>query len=237
MSQRGVIPRCHLVRQRIVERLALQPVPIDPDLGCAHGTFRGAPVSLETNVWRGQGVAMARFAVLEGPELEIGNIMCVPETDYVVPILGADIVAVRGRPIMIAADLSPVSRDLDEHLHQYERLRSALADRPQLPDAGPLPEWAHELFSPYALYTRVDDTEFEPAFDTFGRLPDLFAEMIKDAEPSPSAADSVRAAQQHYQLVHREDDKGLRLLAGMFGADWAQRYLRDVLFPVESRIQ
>jgi hypothetical protein len=41
----------------------------------------------------------------------------------------------------------------------------------------------------------------------------------------------VQRAQDGYAAAHREDDKGLGLLARMFGERWAERYLREVLFP------
>jgi hypothetical protein len=43
--------------------------------------------------------------------------------------------------------------------------------------------------------------------------------------------EEVNAAQVSYLADHRNDDKGLRMLARLFGADWSARYIATVLFP------
>jgi hypothetical protein len=45
------------------------------------------------------------------------------------------------------------------------------------------------------------------------------------------AARAVSEAQSGYLSDHRTQDKGLGMLAKMFGAAWASRYIDAVLFP------
>jgi hypothetical protein len=47
--------------------------------------------------------------------------------------------------------------------------------------------------------------------------------------------DEVIAAQASYLADHRNDDKGLRMLGRLFGADWSARYISSVLFPEDIR--
>jgi hypothetical protein len=56
-------------------------------------------------------------------------------------------------------------------------------------------------------------------------------ELIRQGRPRPDQGAAVRAAQAGYAAAHRTDDKGLGLLATMFGAAWADRYIDRVLFP------
>jgi phycocyanobilin:ferredoxin oxidoreductase len=182
----------------------------------AAGTFRGEPVELEVRAHEGGPFRFARFIEVRGAGLEIGNILCLPRRDLLLPIFGADLVRIGAQPAMIAADLSPVAG---------EDVSAVSAGRPALPEAGELPAWAQQVFSPHALYTRVSDGQLDDARRAFLFFPRTL--MALHAVPGDSSP-----AQRRYCVAHLEDDKGLQLLARMFGDAWARRFLRDVMFPV-----
>jgi PAS domain S-box-containing protein len=58
-----------------------------------------------------------------------------------------------------------------------------------------------------------------------------FLQMVRATAPSIESLTTVAAAQEGYAEAHRTDDKGLRMLANIFEAAWAERYLQTVLFP------
>jgi phycocyanobilin:ferredoxin oxidoreductase len=232
----GIVATTRSVESDLVQQLNLSPIPIDSRLATAIGTFREAPVTIETSAYRNERIRLARFSVVYGETLQIGNILCIPEPDYVVPILGADLVSVRSDSMMIAADLSPVSSDPGRHKEQMAELARARAECEPVPPGGELPEWAQQLFSPHALYTRIAPSQAEKAFKALRIFPRTFAKLMNIAHPEPGTASAIAAAQSHYSDVHRADDKGLRLLAAMFGMEWAERYLEKILFPSSGEI-
>lgn len=218
-----------------VQRLPLTPLPLPPDLARATGVWKEAPVAIETRAYHGPAIRYARCALVRGSDLEIGNLLILPDTTYPLPILGADFVGFGRDRAMIAIDLSPVLPPGAARDAQLAGLRRRREAHPPFPPGGELPAWCAAWFSSHALYTRprLDDlpTVRAAVFDFLAAFADLLYAAFSD-----SGQDVVtRAAQAGYSAAHREDDKGLRLLAKMFGADWATRYLETVLFPAPDR--
>lgn len=228
---RGIVPVTHAQESLLVETLGLHEYPVSADLQHHTGTFRGAPATIETRIYRSDSGHVARIATISGPTLEIGNIVCYPSPELCVPVLGADLVSVRDDSLMIAADLSPISTNVSDHEEQYRALEARLQKAPKLPSGGELPQWAQTLFSDHYLYTRGSLSESTAAFDRFAIYSELFMKFLANAPASYEHVVEFAEAQQRYAQIHRDDDTGLRLLGAMFGLDWAKRYLSQALFP------
>lgn len=224
----------HATEEWLVRELELEPLALDDELAFRVGDWRDAPVTIETRAYRGERVRYARFAVVLGQGLEIGNLLCLPEQALPVPIFGADLVAVRRDLAMIAADLSPTVPPGPERDRQLATIATRRAVGPDLPSGGELPAWAAERFSPHTLYTRISPDELPLAVDAFRAYPDAFIEGVMMTDPRTALSNQIAGAQDAYMTAHRVDDKGLGLLRKMFGAAWADRYLTDVLFPASA---
>lgn len=231
----GIAAQTESLEAEAVQRLHLTPLPLPPDLARATGVWKDAPVTLETRAYHGPAIRYARCALVRSADLEIGNLLALPDTNYPFPILGADFVAFGRDRAMFAIDLSPVLPPGAARDSQLAGLRRRREAHPPFPPGGDLPAWCAAWFSPHALYTRprLDDLPAVRAavFDFLS----AFADLLRAALPDPESASAIRAAQAGYAAAHREDDKGLRLLAKMFGEDWAARYLAHVLFPAPDR--
>ncbi len=215
----------------LIAELGLEPVVVPEDLAAATGTWKGSPVRIATRAYRGGPVRYARFVRLMGTDLEIGNVLCLPDPVYPLPILGADLVGLRQTAGMLAADLSPTlppGVDRDYQLAPLARRRSA---HPDLPPGGALPAWCAAWFSPHALYTRVAPEQLPAAVAAFWHFPRAFVELARQTRPRPELVGEVAGRLDGYAAAHRTDDKGLGLLGKMFGDEWAGRYLEQVLFP------
>jgi PAS domain S-box-containing protein len=116
-------------------------------------------------------------------------------------------------------------------------LAAAHERRPELPPGGELPAWCSDWFSPYALYTRVQAEQVTDAARAFLDTARTFVQIVRATAPRVETLTTVAAAQEGYAEAHRTDDKGLRMLANVFGTVWAERYVRSVLFPpLEPRL-
>jgi phycocyanobilin:ferredoxin oxidoreductase len=211
--------------------LALAPVPVDPDLAFAEGTWKGDPVTIETRAYRNDVIRQARFAIVRGPSLEIGNILCLSALDRPLPILGADLVAIRREQGMVAVDLSPTLPPGNEREAQLAGLAALRAQQPELPPGGVLPAWCADWFSPHALYTRCTLPQAKVASAVFRDFPRHFIELTRQSRPHSELRAHVARVQDGYMAAHRDDDRGLGMLAKMFGAAWAERYVSVLLFP------
>ena len=100
-----------------------------------------------------------------------------------------------------------------------------------MPSGGTLPDWCQAWFSPHALYTRVGIDQLADARQAYLTFPRAFVSLARAAQPRPESHSLIEAAHDRYAAAHRTDDKGLRLLAKMFGANWSANYISDVLFP------
>ena len=132
---------------------------------------------------------------------------------------------------MLAVDLSPTLAAGPERDDQLAELAARRALHPPLPPGGRLPAWCAAWFSPCALYTRIEPPQLGQALNAFRDFPRAFAALVSTSRPRPDLVASVAAAQEGYAAAHRTDDKGLKLLATMFGPTWADRYVAEVLFP------
>ena len=219
------------VENTLVRELGLEPLPLDPDLARAEGTWKDEPAVIETRVYRGGCLRYARLAQLSGAGLEIGNVLCLADPVTPLPILGADLVAVGRETGMVAADLSPTLPPGPVRDAQLAPLAGVRARRPSLPAGGELPAWCRAWFSPHALYTRVRPEQAPAAVDALRDMVRVFVQIAQAAMPRVEFLTAVAAAEEGYAEAHRTDDKGLRLLANTFGAAWAERYVRSALFP------
>ena len=213
---RELLRECEL---RIVSALGLRPVAIDPQLACAAGTFKGVQVALEARGYSGGAIAFARFVELWGGALEITNLLCLPRTGRALPILGADFVSVSSGSALFAADLSPVpgAAPIAPLAHT-------------LPSGGELPDWCVRVFSAQPLHARVEAARRDEACAAALQRVDHFCVLA--AAPGPAGnAREISHAQREYARAHLEDDKGLGMLARMFGDAWAERFLHEVMFP------
>ena len=121
---------------------------------------------------------------------------------------------------------------LRELLRECERrIVSALALRPVALD----PQLASAAGSfkgvpPQPLYARVGaDRRDEACAAALDRV-DRFCALAAAGGP-PGSEREISHAHREYARAHLEDDKGLAMLARMFGDAWAHRFLREVMFP------
>jgi phycocyanobilin:ferredoxin oxidoreductase len=215
----------------LVRELALLPVAVDPALAFAEGSWKGEHVTIETRAYRSDTIRQARFAVVKGPSLEIGNIVCLPDFAQPLPILGADLVAIRREQGMVAVDLSPTLPVGPEREAQFAGLAARLTAHPELPSGGVLPDWCTNWFSPLALYTRVPLSQRDAAASVFREFPRYFVELAQHSVARPELQSNAARVQDGYMAAHRTDDRGLGLLAKMFGTAWTERYINELLFP------
>lgn len=234
MTDTGELVRRALLRaeRRVVDALGLEPIALATALASASGEWKGAPATITTRAYAGGVVRYARFAMVEGSGIAIANILALPAEDQPLPILGADLVAIgaRGGSVLLAADLSPAVPE-EVGGASLAGLAARRARGPALATAGELPSWCAEWFSPHALFTRVGAEQLDDALTVLDEFVDEFVLLALGSQRRTALAPAAARMQSGYQSAHRTDDKGLGMLGRMFGAEWAERYVSEVLFP------
>ncbi len=171
------------------------------------------PLWLGCRAYRGKDIRFARVVTLTGA-VEIGNLVVFPEEGSGLPLFGADLVSLPGRPRVLVVDGAPA------------------ADAVQLPPGGEVPPFLAAHAIPGLLFTRFDgghDAAATAAF--FGRV-DAYCGLT----PARTSRGGELSWALAYAQSHREGDATLHLLGKAFSSAWAQRFVDVVLFPTSGAL-
>lgn len=201
------------------------------DLGYVEGTLEGEQLTIEnycyqTSQFRKLHLELAKV----GNTLDILHCVMFPHVAFHLPIFGVDIVAGRGGISAAIVDLSPVSSDRTLPSEYEISLRSL----PSTPFTQPrtLPTWGN-IFSEFCLFIRpINSQEEMTFFDQVIQYLSIHCQLACQAIPVQSFEEQVLIAsgQHHYCLQQQQNDKTRRVLERAFGTEWADRYLKTMLF-------
>ena len=243
--------------------LDLQPYSLaDETLLQAEGTSgagaRAQPVRLSVHAYRtGSGIRQARIAHIEGgPALQVLNFCIFPDVDCQpsLPTFAADLVTLPGGHL-IALDYAPNGHDLasDAAYAPGSALATAFArHRASLPDGGSIPESASRFFSPFFLWSRLPTGDESDALIASAVLPAFedylrgYLQLVADSSSSgsggggPQPEERLRIAcdaQLAYSRYRADEDPARPMLSRLFGEDFAERLIREVLFDLPLRLE
>jgi phycoerythrobilin:ferredoxin oxidoreductase len=213
------------------------------------------------------------------PGIHVLNFVIFPNTNYDIPIFGADIVSLPGNRHLVAIDLQPVrvrapsssspsatttskqeeecTKEVDEgvlnlskdHLVRLTQLHAKYVQK--FPWGGDIPKAAQRFFSPYALWTRLipdpgRDNDCDPIhvlqtdlFCCFQEYLDLYGDIVIEAATQqdhinhyycPESRNSLERGQSDYIRYRYINDPARPLLKRLFGEEWSERLLSEVLF-------
>lgn len=147
--------------------------------------------------------------------LEILHFTCFPHIRCGHPIFGFDIICTNKKPLAAFIDLSPVTYSPDKFI-DYE-----------FKTPYPLPEWANNIFSKYALAIRPGVEEMiqlcsqaTNLFKNYINLPSLFTD--------PKL---VVKAQNYYCEQQSKNERTYNVLKAKLGKERAKYFMNTVLFP------
>ncbi|UBF25188.1 phycocyanobilin:ferredoxin oxidoreductase [Kovacikia minuta CCNUW1] len=214
------------------QHLELSPYTVPEDLGYIEGHLEGERLVIENHCYQTPQFRKLHLELAQvGNGLDILHCVMFPNTDYALPIFGADLVGGRGGAISAAiADLSPINSDrsLPESYHQ------ALAALPAIQFSQPraLPQWG-DIFSDFCLFVHPVNAQEEAAF--LQRVRDFLTLHCQIASQEPPLrsrfdVDKVLARHQYYCSRQQQNDKTRRVLEKSFGAEWTDRYMTTMLF-------
>ena len=201
-------------------------------------------IALTTSAYCTDVLRQARIVLIEGGgSLQVLNFCIFPELSHGLPTFAADLVTLPGGHL-IALDFAPNgATDGSPYYADDGPLAAAFArHREALPDGGALPEEATQYFSPYFLWSRLpkDDSETVSstvlaAFEDYLRT---YLELVAEATPLDNAAalGGVREAQLSYARYRAESDPARPMLTRLFGGEFAERLIREVLFDLPLRL-
>jgi phycocyanobilin:ferredoxin oxidoreductase len=213
------------------QHLTLSPYQIPHDLGYVEGSLEGERLVIENRCHQTPQFRKIHLELAQvGKNLDILHCVMFPNTDYDLPIFGADIVCGRGTISAAIVDLSPVNRDRSLPV-SYQR---ALFELPAVnfSQVRDLPAWG-DIFSDYCLFIRPTDATEEADFlDYVLSMLSIHCQVASQTQPATSAPQiaTILAGQKYYCDRQQQNDKTRRVLEKSFGTEWADRYMTTMLF-------
>jgi phycocyanobilin:ferredoxin oxidoreductase len=213
--------------------LVLSPYETPADLGYVEGALEGERLTIQNYCYQTPQFRKLHLELAKiGSNLDILHCVMFPRPNYRLPILGIDIVAGRGNISAAIVDLSPVS--IDRQLPAaYE---ASLSKLPPLTFSQPreLPAWGR-IFSDFCLFVRpVTPAEEDLFLNRVSQFLAIHCQLTKQALPVGSIEEeaAILSGQRNYCEQQQRNDKTRRVLENAFGTEWADRYVRTMLFDV-----
>jgi phycocyanobilin:ferredoxin oxidoreductase len=235
-DQNSLIRQLADCMEAIWERyLTLEPYHLPDDLGYVEGRLEGEKLIIENKCYQTPQFRKIHLELAKvGANLDILHCVMFPRPNYALPMFGTDIVAGRGSISAAIADLSPLSADRT----LPENYRHAIGALPQghFSQYREVPEWG-DIFSEFCLFIRPSSVEEEAQFLS---VVESYVEVhcqiaIASLPVSPEQQTEILAAQSYYCSRQQQNDKTRRILEKAFGAEWADHYLKTVLFDTVSQ--
>ena len=227
--------------EHLIDSPGLQPCPIEADLADARGHMAGRALRLRTRRFTGSGWESLTLAEMtdEHGQLQTLTVIGLPAHTSALPILGVDLIGLRGSLSLIALDLSPTDAQLFTAvwaplLGELHAQLQALPGDPVVPRKRP--DFAAHSFSPLALIAGVRSGAEQVVIPPLCRfVQHLGARLGRLGATAGCALDPERASQateraQSWRVAERQNRREQSALAAIFGAEFARRYLDGFLF-------
>lgn len=212
--------------------LDLSPYSLPEGLGYVEGKLEGEKLRIENRCYQTPQFRKMHLELAKvGANLDILHCVMFPRPEYPLPMFGCDIVAGKAGISAAIVDLSPTSPE--KTLPQaYKNILSQLPNN-QFSAPRELPPWA-DIFSEFCLFIRPQTAQEEQAFleQVKGFLATHCQQALQAKPLSPQEQKLYLEGQNYYCTKQQKNDKTRRVLEKAFGPDWAEYYMKSVLFDV-----
>lgn len=215
--------------------LDLSPYSLPEGLGYVEGKLEGEKLRIENRCYQTPQFRKMHLELAKvGTNLDILHCVMFPNSEYPLPMFGCDLVAGKAGISAAIADLSPTSPERT----LSQSYKEALSNLPKNQFSQPreLPQWA-DIFSEFCLFIRPQTEAEEQDFLNYVRsCLKIHCQQALAALPiSPQQQELYLAGQNYYCTKQQQNDKTRRVLEKAFGPDWAEYYMKSVLFDVPKQ--
>lgn len=234
-------PLIHQLADSIIKSwqkyLNLEPYELPEGLGYVEGKLEGEKLRIENRCYQTREFRKIHLELAKvGNNLDILHCVMFPRIQYPLPMFGCDLVAGKGGISAAIADLSPTSPEKTLSA-SYKQALQAL-NREKFSQHRELPPWA-DIFSEYCLFIRPQNESEERDFLHYTEeMLKIHCQQATIAESlSPQQQQLYLAGQQYYCDKQQQNDKTRRVLEKAFGVDWAEFYMKSVLFDTPQQVE
>lgn len=171
--------------------------------------------------------------LVQSAGIQVLNFVVFPSQTTNLPVLGIDLVSLPGGRHLLLLDAQPMtsSNPFEENWSGwYEKY--VVGNESVLPWGGDFPEPVQKYVSKYSLWTRLQDID-DPisiienqVWDAFVSHLDVYLSLLSQPENFDGPNHQV-----DYLDYRKNNDPAKPMLNSLYGAEWTDRVLDEVLFP------
>jgi phycoerythrobilin:ferredoxin oxidoreductase len=187
--------------------------------------------------------------------IQVMNLVVFPSPHTNLPVWGVDLVSLPGDKHLLVMDVQPMSTSTDDYCNQETNSELQKWHAKYVEHifewGGDMPEPAQKFFSPYVLWTRLakgQSQEQAPPIDIIqGNVWDAFVAhlelYLQLVEKYSSTSDNnnnnnnntpKKNYQEEYLQYRLMNDPARPMLQSLYGAEWTEQLLTQVLFPKQE---
>jgi hypothetical protein len=216
ISTKALVPKADESSQSLVRyaRVALLETIAPPS---ATATASGGEINIHTN------------------GIQVLNLVVIPSDATSLPVLGIDLVSLPGNRHLLLLDAQPMTHPNPFEDHWKDWYAEYVTDKANFPWGGDFPEPVQQYVSKYSLWTRLQELE-DPVsiiqgdvWDAFVAHLDVYMDLLGKCN-----VDEIQGGSNHqpsYLEYRRNNDPAKPMLNSLYGAEWTNRVLEEVLFP------
>jgi hypothetical protein len=181
-------------------------------------------------------VSESSSEAIQSAGIQVLNFVVIPSDSTSLPVLGIDLVSLPGNRHLLLLDAQPMTQPNPFEENWQDWYSSYVKDKPNFPWGGDFPEPVQKYVSQYALWTRLQELE-DPVsviqnevWESFVAHLDVYLDLLKKHS---SNIESIQGSndQPGYLEYRRTNDPAKPMLNSLYGAEWTDRVLDEVLFP------
>lgn len=183
-------------------------------------------VKVENYVWKTEKFRKIHIEVAQMKSgLNILHTNMYPRYEYDIPIFGADIVASPKSVGAAIVDISSIREDRSLP-KDYEILDIVPRD---FEEDKRMPEWG-DVFSKYCVFVKPTEDEYQKFVDLTFTYLNYHCNISHRVKPNWDNYPNVYAGHKYYCDKQRKNDKTRRVLKSIFGEEFADKYISEMLF-------
>jgi len=177
--------------------------------------------------------------------IQVLNFVVIPSSKTNLPVLGIDLVSLPGGRNLLLLDAQPMVQPNPYEDHWNEWYSQSVLDNKVFPWGGDFPEPVQKYVSKNALWTRLkptskddDDYSFDPisviqnnVWKVFTTHLDLYIDLLQSLDVQEAQGSNDQAGYLEYR---RSTDPAKPMLNSLYGQEWTDQLLDQVLFPPNS---
>ena len=179
-------------------------------------------------------VSASSSDAIQSAGIQVLNFVVIPSESTSLPVLGIDLVSLPGNRHLLLLDAQPMTNPNPFDDHWADWYTKYVKGNKNVPWGGDFPEPVQQYVSQYSLWTRLQEVE-DPVsvietdvWDAFQAHLDIYLDVLTKSNPDKVQGPNHQAAYLDYR---RSNDPARPMLNSLYGTEWTERVLNEVLFP------